>query len=765
MINVTSGTDIQLVVSLRREGRPFPVELSDGVQVNMVSARGQRKSVSYRVGGGKLLVSLVYENFGIGVWGLEVTGRLAEENWRGFWSKVVKYTYETEEGARRVVSSGDGFDVTLDVGVMSEIVPTMLRELGEDSQHRTVTDDEKERWNNGGGKIDVVKVNGEPLPIDEEDRSVDIPIPEAPEPDTITTEIFGEKLQANAILDVDALPVDNIHKKSIYRLAETIYWYKGLKIDKPVGYAITELGTTNGWTLHHLLGDVNVKTGKMIMWGNKAGIDELISQGNFEVLDESDADYENKVIFYLINGYRYDYKSTISTTVAHTLYHNPTGDNGTWKQIGGKEEPSDVDFQKEITYAELKSLRDNGELVAGMRYRITDFVTTTAQSDTRSAGHPFDIIVTADDEQTLNENARAIQHEGDTYFASCNLAAWELKYCLDNDKTKYAWADVQNGKGVIYWMKDEKENECPYDFKNVQFKRWAVTDVTSTRLTAEALNALKQTYVYNAQTQPNRFANQSSNISVQGTTLMVDANNSDYYYTFSNYGVDASINSNGVNRNVMWSCRISNKLSLPKNVFFGDNYYDNTFWNDCLLNTFGNNCRFNTLGNRCSHNIFGNNCNQNTFGNNCYNNIFGSSCDSNTLKNYCSQNIFMTNCLYNVIENYCTSNTFGNRCNYNIFGNYCFSNTFGNDCISNTFGQQVNNVATTKNVRYCEFANGVQYVDITTEQPTSSSQYLQNIEVRGVSGTSNSRKVINHPTVGDAFVTTYQPAGSMTVEV
>jgi hypothetical protein len=28
-----------------------------------------------------------------------------------------------------------------------------------------------------------------------------------------------------------------------------------------------------------------------------------------------------------------------------------------------------------------------------------------------------------------------------------------------------------SGKGIIYYMKDEYNNECPYDFKNIQFIR------------------------------------------------------------------------------------------------------------------------------------------------------------------------------------------------------------------------------------------------------------------------------------------------------
>ena len=84
-----------------------------------------------------------------------------------------------------------------------------------------------------------------------------------------------------------------------------------------------------------------------------------------------------------------------------------------------------------ITWESLKILRDNSLLKPGQQYRITDYVTTTAQEDTRSAGHQFDIIVTADSADKLNENARACLHEGDTYFANSKLEAWKLKYCLE----------------------------------------------------------------------------------------------------------------------------------------------------------------------------------------------------------------------------------------------------------------------------------------------------------------------------------------------
>ena len=123
------------------------------------------------------------------------------------------------------------------------------------------------------------------------------------------------------------------------------------------------------------------------------------------------------------------------------------------------------------TYAEMVEMKQQGKLIPGQYYRITDYVTTTAQADTQSAGHQFDVLVRADDASTLNEQAYAMLHSGDTYFQNARLEAWELKYCLENDTERFAWADTVNGKGVIYGMKDEWGNECPYDFKNIMFKR------------------------------------------------------------------------------------------------------------------------------------------------------------------------------------------------------------------------------------------------------------------------------------------------------
>lgn len=96
----------------------------------------------------------------------------------------------------------------------------------------------------------------------------------------------------------------------------------------------------------------------------------------------------------------------------------------------------------EVTWQELKDLRDAGNLIPGMKYRMIDYDTYTSQEGTESAMHPFDLILTALDNKTLSEECSAIQSARDTegYFASSNLAAWKVWYCLDNDTIRFGWA-------------------------------------------------------------------------------------------------------------------------------------------------------------------------------------------------------------------------------------------------------------------------------------------------------------------------------------
>ena len=321
------------------------------------------------------------------------------------------------------------------------------------------------------------------------------------------------------------------------------------------------------------------------------------------------------------------------------------------------------------TYTELKALRDNGQLSEGHLYRITDYITTTSTSQTKSAGNAFDVIVLAISTHELSHNARAIQHEGDTYFDGNDLGAWELWYDLDNDTEKYGWADATNGKGVIYRMIDDKKNDCPYDFKNILFYNTKYKECTTT---------------------------------------------DNYYYTFS-YVVSGKLYDGTVEKQAKYcqsnsiGVRISNnKGSLHMNVFrntsFGvycqDNILgsacsSNTFNSGCQHNIFGNECFGNTLGSGfqnnilgsgCQNNIFGNDCSNNTFGVFCYNNTFGYGCTRNIFGQLCTRNNFGQNCTDNTLGQSCSSNTLGSNCTHNIFGSGCIYNYLGNYCFNVTFG-------------------------------------------------------------------------------
>lgn len=400
---------------------------------------------------------------------------------------------------------------------------------------------------------------------------------------------------------------------------------------------------------------------------------------------------------------------------------------------------------KKILYAELKELRDNGKLIPGMQYRITDYQCTTTEKDTRSAGHQFDIIVTADDEKTLNENVRAVQHEGDEYFLNSNLAAWELKYCLDNNTERFAWAnediyiksiyinlepssiftryspgdrwkmsrfyycwksetgtciwttglfvqekeeayfsydendsehdiivlitkfETECSKGVIYYMKDEWNNECPYDFKNIMFNR----PLTNGEYDKNGTNTW--VYTFNAYDCDNSIIKDASLLN----TLQLDdagcrcKGNVIKEYNFAY--TDKTFSMIRLNDIVFL-----NKYSLQDMTYF--ECYSNIFGNCCWSHTFGNYCYCNIFGCFCWSNIFGNGCSHNTFGNECNSNTFSNVCVKNTFGNNCWSDTFGNDCYLNTFSSDCWSNTFGNNCSGNTFSNGGNDNTFGNDC-------------------------------------------------------------------------------------
>ena len=323
----------------------------------------------------------------------------------------------------------------------------------------------------------------------------------------------------------------------------------------------------------------------------------------------------------------------------------PQGPKGETGAQGPKGEKGDAGTSLDvtaITWDTLKALRDSGKLQKGLRYRITDYRCTTLQTDTRSAQHPFDIIVTALSSSMLSEKALAILHDGDTYFANSKLQGWQLWYCLDNDVTRFAWADATNGKGVVYRMIDEFGNDCPYDFKNIQFKRYKITGSGTTK-------KLDGTY-----------------LGFSDAPCGIDTTNFIYCYTFSgvtysndnhafDYSTifDASLNQRYLDadfyeegsveehkmrvlckNNKMSAVNIlqviddtstshpnwlNNIVSLSTVMFNGNSFdsaKDNIFSSECFCLSFGGNIIGNNFSGWCSYNIFIDNVTLNTFSGN-----------------------------------------------------------------------------------------------------------------------------------------------------
>lgn len=305
----------------------------------------------------------------------------------------------------------------------------------------------------------------------------------------------------------------------------------------------------------------------------------------------------------------------------------------------------------ELTYLELKAIRDLGQLSAGQHYRITDYVTTSVQNNTKSAGHPFDLIVMAIDKNTLSEQAAAMLNYDDVYFraAVADLNTWKVWYCLDNDTKRFKWADQENGKGVIYRMIDEWNNDVPYDFKNILF--------------------------------------------------MNDDGN--YVFTFGN-DLSGGCNNNHIEISIetehMHDIQVLNYNILGCDCY--DNYFDgcccfNELGDDCYANIMGWGCNGNNWSNSCHNNHLGDCSDDNNFGSGSQFNRFGDKCSRNNLGENCCNNTFGSKCIGNCLDNNCCENKFGNRCTYNELGHRCISNKLGDDsgfnqflgCCSNTIGQ------------------------------------------------------------------------------
>lgn len=333
-----------------------------------------------------------------------------------------------------------------------------------------------------------------------------------------------------------------------------------------------------------------------------------------------------------------------------------------------------------------------------------------------------------------------------TYIPKCNMNAWKLKYSLDNNKLRYAWAhsmsinleqngryyrnpkydenghwawsfpgnetdvaytdpnpvvggtlyegtysstastnedritdvDSSEGKGVIYYMKDEYGNECPYDFKNIIFTNDGNLSFTFDSSKEDATIKLSVTY--------NNVIKE--NYSSEGFQLPFNK-------IINIYGVDIIGNVFGLNSS-------NNIIDGYNGINCSYNVLKNGCANNHILgecNILGNNCSSNYIGTNSNHNVFADNCSNNNLQVRCSNNTFESDCDYNQLYADASNNYFgkrsssnklYTNANYTRIGCWSNRNTINANSNKNTIGNNCQNNVIAGD--SNVLADSCQNI-------------------------------------------------------------------------
>ena len=196
-----------------------------------------------------------------------------------------------------------------------------------------------------------------------------------------------------------------------------------------------------------------------------------------------------------------------------------------------------------ITYSELAALKNSNSLVAGARYRITDY--TAIFKSWKSAGHQFDIVVEAVSKSVLSEKASAMFHEGDDYFTNVKLEVWEVWYSIDNDTERFSEAS-DTGKGFIYRLIDEHKNDVNYDFKNALF---TVTAEDNSAVGSGSLDLYTFSYI------------DSSSKAVEDGSVTGK--------TFNNNHVDISYR-NGVCIGILYTSMFKNLSKIARNEIYSD---------------------------------------------------------------------------------------------------------------------------------------------------------------------------------------------------
>lgn len=379
-------------------------------------------------------------------------------------------------------------------------------------------------------------------------------------------------------------------------------------------------------------------------------------------------------------------------------------------------------LQMEATYAELVQMATDGQLIKGMRYRMTDYETMTSQSGTTSAGHPFDLILTALDEYSFSERCSAVRsaRDLDGYFAEHNIGAWDVWYDIANNQERFAWAVTKGASiGVDLSFLDASVGVVSANYagtielEGVTYAKWdfylVPAQMNASFLTTSPTPEVGDTtaFLYAVQNGGEEayeplpapiVAVQNNPDDGKGVIFrMIDENRNDCGYDFKNiqffrkldqYGYivadegndtavytfgfarysDGVLTLSDFSRNAHDNTIIGGGL-LPNNVLFYNKQGNEATGDVIHDNHFAYMCKDNTIANGASSCSFGYFCSNNDFFGAAYNCTLGEDCANNKFYDDTKNLTFGNRCLNNRIDNtynYTVEIILGNACEDNI---------------------------------------------------------------------------------------------------
>ena len=226
---------------------------------------------------------------------------------------------------------------------------------------------------------------------------------------------------------------------------------------------------------------------------------------------------------------------------------------------------------EEVTHSELEALIQGSELKRGAKYLITDYQTIYLQSDYEinrllkpytpsmvKTGTVEPLLVQATSNSTISLEAKSILFPDDI-----------IEYLHESEVL-----EGTTTKGKIIRRRDKANNDIPFDFRQVKFKRYEVTPLSG------------------------KYFEYRDN-----------GNDSDEFYFFANYNpsdpyaYEETCKNNTVARFGFEQKAQANNLWAISTVCFGD-FQNNVIGADSRNNTFISDAYDNNIGQKCQDNLF-----------------------------------------------------------------------------------------------------------------------------------------------------------------